>query len=212
MPRPEVFSERKSSSMMTIGKRKRCMGSSASAGCASEQAAQCRQARSAGVPPGRVRSLHWPVDARARRQTMDLECRHAVVGGRRRAGGRRAGHRHLLPADAGARARGRRAGRACRRRAAAAQIVAAALVGGGATAAWHFKRCAQPALGAGAVQPRRATSTSARPLQVDAWDGRRHGARAVPRRGLVGALRRPAARRRPAVHASSSVARQPAVA
>ena len=94
--------------MMTIGKAEALHGGG-SGGWRS------RKTRSVGRAP-------WPCACGYTRPTHlchaedhdGLERRDAVVGGRRRAGGGRAGHRHLLPADAGAGLRGRRAGRACR--------------------------------------------------------------------------------------------------
>jgi hypothetical protein len=46
--------------------------------------------------------LHCAAQPSGREDNDGLECIHLVVAGCRRAGGRRVGHRHLLPADAGA--------------------------------------------------------------------------------------------------------------
>ena len=102
MPRPEVFSERKSSSMMTIGKRKRSMGG--------PSCGRVRKARSVGpakrevygrsmTPAGATlrRTLAARADATEVDDGLAASTFWWVAAGV--AGRGRARHRHLLPAD-----------------------------------------------------------------------------------------------------------------
>ena len=149
--------------------------------------------------PGRGRYTR-PRNALRTEADDGLECTDAVVAGRRRAGGGRAGHRHLLPADAGAGLRGRRAGRACRAAALPAQMVAAAL----------RRRAAPPRAGTPSARARRArrrpnataTSTSTSARRCRSTPGTPTARRACSYRGAAWTVRyrRRRARRRRATH------------
>src|SRR5436309_10925304 len=99
MLRPEAFSERKSSSMMTMGKRKRSMAFKTP-----------KEGRSVGPAAGSRMTGLSPYTAPATGAGDGLEHLDRLAGDRRRAGGRRADQRHVLSADARARCAGRRRG------------------------------------------------------------------------------------------------------
>src|SRR5262245_62533450 len=140
MPSPEVFSERKSSSMMTMGKWKRNIVAASGLACANRAARECRTdsvVRRCGYTARRV---HLATKDRA--MSWAPSTMWWVIAGLLVAVELATGTFYLLMLALGAAAGGLAAHAGA---ALTTQLVTAAIIGGGAVTAWHLHRARQPA-------------------------------------------------------------------